>query len=282
MTVLVGMNFYRAAGDPGRRQERAIRALRALPDVCVVNLQWRDEPFEVDGIPTRAVLQANSRTISGREGRRKPIISEMFDALAVAAAEHRCRYFIYANSDIEITPQAISLIDGSARDGFAFVRTDLDPETGVPLGPMRFGVDAFAFSVAWWGLHRHRFRAYIAGEPAWDNVYLAVLLTHSNGELIDQQGMVLHQRHDSPWMKSPFDDYTWYLAALDRPYFALWARFHADWVRLVETPAVESAMRALRGRIFTIDELRRGRVVQWGRALKARVRYAVQQHRRRS
>ncbi len=280
MTVLVGMNFYAVTGDAGRRQERAIRALHALADVRTVNLQWRDDVFEVAGIPALPVLRADSRTVSGREGRRKPIISEMLDALAVVAADHRCRSFLYANSDIEITPAAIALIEGSQRDGFAFMRTDLDPETGIAVGTMRFGVDAFAFDVSWWRRHRHRFRSYIAGEPVWDNVYLSVLLTHGDAELIDQKGMILHEQHASPWKTSPFNDYTWFLAALDRPYFTQWARFHAEWTRLPEASVDAPAVEALRVRIFTLNELHRGRVVQWGRMLKARFRYSVQQRRR--
>lgn len=277
MTVLIGMNFYRATGGAGRRQERAIRALRALRDVRAVNLQWPDDVYDVDGIPSRPLLCTDSRTVSGREGRRKPVVSEMLDLLAAEAVAAGCRYFVYANSDIAVTPQAVALIAASTGQGLAFVRTEVDPATGAALGAMRFGVDAFAFEASWWQRHRRRFRPYIAGEPVWDNVYLAILLTHSNAELIDRPGMILHEQHDSPWQGSPFDHYTWYLAALDRPYFTLWARFHAEWAPLAETSANEAAIRALRARIFTVRELHRGRAIQWARALKAWVRYAVQQ-----
>ncbi|HUX33200.1 MAG TPA: hypothetical protein VMV51_04950 [Gemmatimonadaceae bacterium] len=278
MSVLVGMNFYPATGDAGRRQDHAIAALRGLANVSVVNLQWPDAVFAVDGIPTVARLQRDSRTVSGCPGRRKPIISEMLQILATEAMARGCRQFLFANADIEITPAAIAEAARGATDGCVFVRTDLDPVTRAPLGVMRFGVDAFAFDVAWWQRHRKRFRAYIAGEPVWDNVYTAILLTHSNARFLDGEGLVLHERHESPWRGSPFDDYTWYLAALDRPYFARWAAFHAELTQLAKTgPLDPAAVRMLRERVFTPRALWRGRPLQWARALKAGIRYAVRE-----
>lgn len=276
MSVLVGMNFYPATGDGERRQNRAIDALRGLTNVCAANLQWPDEEFAVDGIPTVARLQRDSRTVSGRGGRRKPIVSEMLQVLAEEAEVRGCRRFVFANADIEITPAAIAEAARDGSDGCVFVRTDLDPVTHAPLGVMRFGVDAFAFDVAWWQRHRTRFRAYIAGEPVWDNVYTAILLTHSNAQFLDREGLVLHERHESPWRGSPFDDYTWYLAALDRPYFSQWAAFHAELTQLGDAAAHDAAVvRALRERMFDRRALRRGRPLQWARALKARARYAM-------
>lgn len=280
MSVLVGMNFYPATGDAGRRQDRAIDALRGLANVSAVNLQWSDDVFAVEGISTVARLERDSRTVSGRPGRRKPILSEMLQVLATEAVARGCRQFLFANADIEITPGAIAETARDAAEGCVFVRTDLDPVTRAPLGVMRFGVDAFAFDLGWWQRHRKRFRAYIAGEPVWDNVYTAILLTHSNARFLDRAGLVLHERHESPWRGSPFDDYTWYLAALDRLYFSQWAVFHAELTQLAETgPPDPAAVQALRERVFTPRALRRGRPLQWARALKARLRYAVREGR---
>ncbi|OYV99328.1 MAG: hypothetical protein B7X11_05470, partial [Acidobacteria bacterium 37-65-4] len=176
---------------------------------------------------------------------------------------------------IEITPATIALVDETPREGYAFVRTDVDPETRASIGQMRFGVDAFAFDVRWWGRNRQRFRAYIAGEPVWDNVYAAILLAHSNGGFVDREGLLLHERHESPWRDSPYDDYTWYLAALDRPYFSLWSAFHAELMALGAAGAGADAVDALRNRVFDASRLHRGRVLQLLRAAKARARYAV-------
>lgn len=276
MSVLVGMNFYAAQGDAGRRQDRAIAALRALPGTPCVNLQWPDGRFDVSGIETLAMLHRDARTVSGRDGRRKPIVADMLDVLAGAAAMRGCSHFLFANADIEITPAAMALINERQCDGYAFVRTDLDPETHGPVGQMRYGVDAFAFDVRWWSRHRRRFRAYIAGEPVWDNVYTAILLTHSDGAIVDREGLMLHERHESPWRRSPYDDYTWYLAALDRPYFSLWTAFHAEFmIQSAEHPDA-AVVNGLGHRVFDAAALRRGRVVQFFRATKARARYAVQ------
>ncbi len=279
MSVLVGMNFYAAQGDAARRQDRAIAALRVLRGTPCVNLQWPDGRFDVAGIETLAVLHRDARTVTGRDGRRKPIVPDMLDILADAAPARGCSHFLFANADIEITPAAIALIDETPRDGYAFVRTDLDPETHLSAGQMRYGVDAFAFDVRWWGRHRHRFRAYIAGEPVWDNVYTAILLAHSDAAFVDREGLVLHERHESPWRDSPYDAYTWYLAALDRPYFSLWATFHAELTLLGAALADPMAVDALRRRVFDPAALRHGRVVQCLREAKARVRYAVRRRR---
>ena len=275
MSVLIGMNFYAAQGDAGRRQDRAIAALRALRGTPCVNLQWPDGRFDVPGIETLATLRRDARTVTGRDGRRKPIVPDMLDILADAASARGCLHFLFANADIEITPAAIALIDEAPRDGYAFVRTDLDPETHASIGQMRYGVDAFAFDVRWWGRNRHRFRAYIAGEPVWDNVYTAILLTHSDAAFVDREGLVLHERHESPWRDSPYDDYTWYLAALDRPYFSLWSTFHAEFMALGAAGVGADAVDAMRDRLFDASRLGGGRVVQFLRAAKARARYAM-------
>jgi len=278
VSLLIGMNFYRATGDAARRQDRAIAALRRLAGVAAVNLQWPDDAFAVEGIPTVDRLIHDSRAVTGRDGRRKPIVGEMLDLLAAEAEARGCDRFLFANGDIEITSEAAALIEETPREGWVFTRTDLDPDTHAPLKTMTFGVDAFVFDVAWWRRHRQRFRPYILGEPVWDNVYTAVLLTHSDAPFVNRVGLVLHERHDAPWRASPFNDYTWFLAALDRPYFSLWARFHAELTRLGSHLASD-AVDTLRRRIFDARALRHGRTLQFARVLKARARYALQQRR---
>jgi len=275
VNVLIGMNFYAASGDAARRQARAIDTLRSLPGASCVNLQWPDGRFDVPGIPTLAELKQDARSVTGRDGPRKPVIPEMLDLLAAAAEKEGCRYFVYANADVEITVPALDRIRQTARDGYAFARTDIDPDTGMPLGPMLFGVDAFALDVAWWRRHRARFRPYIGGEPVWDNVYTAILLCHSNGEFVNQSGCLRHERHAVAWARSPYGSYTALLAALDRPYFTLWAVFHAELTVLRTAGADTAAEDALRRRVFTVAAARRGWLLQRLRAAKARARYAL-------
>jgi hypothetical protein len=275
VNVLIGMNFYAASGDAARRQARAIDMLRTMPKASCVNLQWPDGRFDVPGIPTLAELKQDARSVTGRDGPRKPVIPEMLDLLAAAAEKEGCRYFLYANADVELTASALERMHHTAREGYAFARTDMDPDTGAPLGPMLFGVDAFAFDVNWWRRHRTRFRAYIGGEPVWDNVYTAILLCHSNGEFVDQPGLLRHERHAVAWARSPYGSYTALLAALDRPYFTLWAVFHAELTVLRSAGAGAAADDELRRRVFTAAAARRGWLVQQLRAAKARARYTL-------
>ena len=279
MTVLVGMNFFPATGAAARRQARAMAALKALGRAACVNVQWTDERFEVAGIPTIATLRRDARTVTGRPGPRKPIVSDILDALAPLARDRGCRYFLHTNADIEIAPAALARIEDEGRDGYAFTRTDVDPDTGADLGAMLFGVDAFAFDVSWWERHRSRFRAYIAGEPVWDDVYTAVLLSHSNGQFVTSEGLIRHERHETTWTAGPYAAYTALLAALDRPYFSLWAVFHAELTALRAAGADAAAEEALRRRVFTPGAARRGWLVQQLRAARARARYAMTQRR---
>src|SRR3954466_14813673 len=84
--ITIGTRFYPAAADGERRQQLARDALLALPDVHRVNLQFTDETYRPEGFETRAVLRSDSRTVTGGGRVRKPIVREMFDALAAAAA----------------------------------------------------------------------------------------------------------------------------------------------------------------------------------------------------
>ncbi len=275
MSLLIGANFYAARGDEARRQDGAIRALRALPGVHTANLQWPDSVYDVEGVPTVPALRQDSLMATGREGRRKPMVAEILGALADLAGRQGCGHFMFVNADIEIMPAAVALIEHDPRDGFVLARTDFEAETRTPLGVMQFGSDAFVFATDWWEQNAWRFRPYIAGEPVWDNVYTAILLTHSNAEFVNRPGLILHERHGMSQRSSPFNDYTWLLAALDRPYFSLWAAFSAELSKLPNDASDETAVRTLRTRIFDPRALRRGRALQWARAVKARLRYAL-------
>jgi hypothetical protein len=224
--IAIGSQFFPAEGDAGRRQQRARAALLALDDVCRVNLQFADEDFRAAGFETRPVLVRDSRTVTGGEGRRKPIVSEMFDALAAAAREHGCRYFAYLNADIEVTPAAIDRVGGGL-DGYAFCRMDLDPATRAPAGVERSGLDMFAIDVDWWARERHRFRPYIAGEMCWDNVYAAIICAHGRGDIVDEAPGIFHERHLGAWSEGLFAYYNGYLAALDARYFSQWTVYAA-------------------------------------------------------
>jgi hypothetical protein len=276
MTLLLGVNAFPASGDGARRQARALAAWRALEGVRLASLGWPGDVLEVEGFATHPVLRQDSRTVSGRNGPRKPVVSEAFDRLAEIAAREGCRWFAYANSDIAWTQAAVDRIAGGGRDAYALSRTDVHPETGEALEIVTPGVDAFAVSVAWWRANRRRFRAYIGGEPVWDNVYAALLLRHADAVLLNREALLTHERHPAgDWRRSPFARYLNFLAALDRPYFTLWAVYHDRLAALRGAGAPEDEEMRLQREVFRRGPGPLDRLVQAGRAVKARVRWAA-------
>lgn len=274
MSILLGVNAFPARGDAGRRQARALAAWRALSGVQLANLQWADDVYEVDGFDTVPVLTSDSRAATGLGGRRLPLVSECFDRLAELAHERGLRWFAYANSDVAYTQGAIDRIVEGGRQGYAFCRMDFDPETGEEVGMVTAGVDAFAVGVEWWRANRHRFRAYLGGEPIWDNVYAAILLAHADAVLVHREPLVRHERHPAgDWRGSPYATYLQYLAALDRPYFTLWAAWHHRLLELRARGASEDEEARLQREVFGRRPSVLDRAVQAARVAKARARW---------
>lgn len=274
MSILLGVNSFPARGDGGRRQAEALGAWRALSGVHLANLQWADDVYEVDGFETAPVLAADSRTATGLGGRRLPLVSECFDRLEAMARERGLRWFAYANSDIAYTQGAIDRIVTDRRQGYAFCRMDFDAETGGDVEMVTAGVDAFAVDVDWWRANRHRFRAYIGGEPIWDNVYAAILLAHSDAVLVHREPLVRHERHPAgDWRASPYAPYLNYLAALDRPYFTLWAVWHHRLLELRAGGSTERQELELQREVFGRRPSVLDRAVQAARAARAKARW---------
>jgi hypothetical protein len=280
MSLLLGVNAFAGSGEEARRQGRALERWRGLSGVHLANLQWADDVFELEGFETHAVLREDSRTVTGRAGPRKPIMSEAFDRLAEIASAKGCRWFAYANSDVEWTQGAVDTVRDGGREVYAFSRGDVDPESGEVVEMVTAGIDAFAVDVGWWGANRRRFRAYIGGEPIWDNVYTAILLSHGTGALLNREPLLRHERHPaSDWRGSPFAAYLQHLAALDRPYFTRWAVYHHELLRLRAAGASEADELTLQRRVFGGRFSPGERLVQAGRALKWRWRWMRQRQR---
>ena len=201
-------------------------ALGELRDVAAVDLQWSAEPDKRPWIRTLPALRRDSTSITGRDGRAKPIAREVFDVLAALAERGGHRYFLFFNSDLIVTQAAVDRIVREGRDGYAFSRLDVGGPGGGAPTIMTYGLDAFAFDVGWWRAHRRRFRPYILGEALWDNVYVALLMAHGNGAIENRHGETWHERHPRVWEGSPFADYNGFLAALDGRYFSLWVHYH--------------------------------------------------------
>jgi len=270
--TLIGTQLYAAAGDAARRQANCVSSLLALRDVDVVNVQWREEPCAHPAIDTLAVLDRDAASVVGVAGRKKPIVADLCDALAHAAAARGCRYFVLVNGDIVVTQAAIDRIASGGRQTYAFSRRDVDPESGDERGIMVFGIDAFAFDVAWWSANRHRFRAYVFGEPCFDNVFAAIMMTHGNGTIENRRGEIRHDLHPSQ-AGGAFARFNHYLAALDTPYFRLWARYIAALQPMRERGASEADEQAMLERMFVWSASPLAGVWHAGRWARARWRY---------
>lgn len=271
-TIAIGSAFYPSEGDDRRRQLRARDALLALPGVVAVHVQFHDDAYAPKGLVTRRVLRLDSRRITGAAGRRKPIVSEMCDALAAVAREAGARYFAYINADIEVTPAAIEYVRSGGRDAYAFSRLDVDPDTGHALGIQRYGIDMLAIDTAWWARERRRFRPYIAGEAAWDNVYAAILCSHGRADVVNHRALIRHERHPMLWKDGPFAEHNGFLAALDHPYFSQWARY-IDALEHAADPEAEHD-RLIQEVLGDGRRSAGARLRHAGRQLRARWRYA--------
>lgn len=274
--IVIGSNFYPSAGDAGRRQDQARRALLALTEVLPINLQFADAEWTPPAIRTLRVLQQDSRTVTAAEGKRKPIVSEMLDALAAVADENGCRYVALVNADIEVTQEAVDRIVTRGLDAYAFCRMDVDARSRAHPAVQLYGTDLFAADVRWWRRQRRRFRPYIAGEACWDNVYAAIACSHGRAEIVHDAPGIFHERHDADWTAGPFAEYNGYLAALDAPYFSRWAVYisrlqdAAATGRPIDCDAV--AREVFSGPLLTPA----GRVRHALRRARARVKYARQ------
>jgi hypothetical protein len=272
--IAIGTRFYPADGDSERRQARARAALLALDGIVPINLQFVDEDFRPEGFRTLPVLRQDSRILTGAAGARKPVVSEMFAALAGVARTTGCRYFAYLNADIEVTPAALERVLAGDRDGYAFARTDVDPVTRTDLGVQIFGLDMFAIDAAWWAREGRRFRPYIAGEACWDNVYAALICGHGRGAVVNDRPGIYHERHPTVWHDGPFAEHNGFLAALDAPYFSRWVQYVTRLDEMqkagmpVDGPALVAATLA-DARLSTLETARHA-----VRQLRARFRYA--------
>ena len=272
--LIVGINYFPGNDDLIRRQAAAVAALRTLQRVHPVNVQFYDEVQSVEGLRELAVLRNDSRLVSGRAGPRKPIVTEVFDRLADEADRVSAEWFLLINSDIILTQAAVDLVLDGGYEALVFARTDFDTPGRANPELLIYGQDAFAVRVDWWRRNRGRFREYILGDYVFDNVYTAQLLCHARAVLVDGGHYLWHERHPTTTAStSPFGRYAQFLAALDTPYFSLWAQYAH---RVQNDPtATEGAVghTALQREVFHHQPGVGARLVQSLRSLKAVVRY---------
>lgn len=272
--MLIGTHTFAAAGESARRQAAGIASLRALRDVDIVNVQFERNPHDVDGVPSLAVLRETSNAITGRRGPTKPVMSEIFDALATHAASRGLSSFCFTNADIIFSQEAVDWMLSAPRDGYVLSRQDFDGRTGIPTKMEVAGTDVFAIATRWWAGNRTRFRPYLAGEGGWDNVYTAVLLCHGDAILENRRPLVRHEIHPpGPMPSAHFGEYVRMLCAFDARYFSLWCRYWDGLLRLRAAGARVEEEAAWARDVFVWKPTSAERLIQVGRNVKARLRY---------
>jgi hypothetical protein len=227
MTVVLGTHVYPASGSALSRMDAALHSWTELKGVSLVDLQFGGgtgsdrSPFK-----SRHVLTTDSTTITGREGPRKPVMSELLQQLAAVAAAEGSVYFGFSNADIHVSQHAIDLVSQSGLDAVVFTRMDVEAGTGRELGEFYSGQDTIFLNLDFYRRHQSRFRPYVVGEMPWDVVYTSIVLTHGNSRLVNRGAFTTHVAHETIWVDSPFGEHAWRLARLDWAYMARWYRFY--------------------------------------------------------
>jgi hypothetical protein len=274
--VLIGTHTWAASPDATRRNAAAIASLHALHGVEIVNLQFRDGPHEHPGLRTLAVLPRDSNTLTGRRGPRKPVMVDLFDALASEASARSLPYFCFTNTDILISQAAIDWIRGAGLDGCVFSRQNFDGQTGEPTSIEFAGYDVYAIRPDWWQGNRYRFRPYLAGEGVWDEVYTSIIMCHANAAIENRRSLVRHEAH--PMVPIPsrwFGKYVQMLAAFDAAYFSIWCRYYCGIRRMRAAGATLEEEMEFARRTFVYVPSALERAVQRARNVKWRALYQL-------
>lgn len=247
--ILLGTSIAGRGGDSGRRETAAQASLVecvAGGEALCVNLGFIDEPDRAGPLETLRVLGLDAPRVSAVAGPRKPVITEMLDALASEADARGLSRIGLVNGDIIVTRQAIARVSNGAIPAAALSRTDFG---GGPEEPLLHGVDMVVFDVGFWRRERRRFREYLLGEPVWDNVYASIIACHG-GTLINRERLILHERHAAAFHGSPYARYIHLLAARDRSYFSIWCAYVSRATGLREGGGTPEEERALQREIF--------------------------------
>lgn len=250
--MVLGTHIYPASGAAAERMRRALDAWTTLSGVRLVNLQFAGDPSPAThhGFRTCAVLQQDSRGVTGAQGVRKPIMREMLDRLVEEADQAGCAYAGFSNADILVSQAAIDRVAGGGRDATVFSRMDVDPLTGNAIGEFISGQDTLFIRPAVYRALRARLRPYIVGEMPWDVVYTSILLTHCRTELVNRGDDCRHVAHETIWVDSPFAKYGWQLAHMDWTYLERWYRYYYPAKAMREAGRPRAEEDALRDAVF--------------------------------
>jgi hypothetical protein len=274
--VLVGTHTWAANADGARRNANGIASLQALHDTDIVNVQFRDRPHEHPGLETLAAMPRDSNVLTGRKGPRKPVMVDLFDALAREASARALPYFCFTNTDILISQPAIDWIRQAGKDACIFSRRNFHATTGAPMTIEFAGYDVYAIRPFWWFRHRHRFRPYIAGEGIWDEVYTTIIMCHADAAIENRLSLVRHEAHPMvPVPSKEFGRYIQMLAAFDAGYFSVWCRYYVGVTAMREAGARPEEEEAFAREVFVWRPGAADRAIQIARNVKAVGRYQL-------
>ena len=274
--VLLGTHTWAASADAARRNAHALASLQALHGIDIVNVQFRDRPHEHPGVQTLAVLPRDSNGLTGRKGPRKPVMVDLFDALAREASARELPYFCSTNTDILISQPAIDWIRQAGKDAYIFSRQNFDGPTGAPTTIEFAGYDVYAIRPAWWFDHRHRFRTYIAGEGIWDEVYTTIIMCHADAAIENRLALVRHEAHPMvPVPSKEFGRYIQMLSAFDAVYFSIWCHYYVGVTSMREAGARPEEEEAFAREVFVWRPGAGERAIQLVRNAKAVARYRL-------
>jgi glycosyltransferase involved in cell wall biosynthesis len=272
--VVVGTHAYPAQGEGARRQAAAAASLAALTCRRRLALVFPGDACATDGLEQQPALARDSAGLALVPAPRRAVTREVFDALAAIARDAGARYFFFVNGDIRLSQEAVDLVERGDRTAYVFARTNVDAD-GRNGELLLGGVDGFAVDVTWYSRNAWRFRDYLVGDRTWDNVYAAILFGHADARMVYRPGWLLHERHASRWLDSPYIHYLRYLSALDAQYFRLWCEFHHAGCQAIVEGGGEDSLNAIARRVFAWRPSLADRAVQRARGWKAVVRYAM-------
>jgi glycosyltransferase involved in cell wall biosynthesis len=198
------------------RQEECVKSISHLipSGVVPLNICYEDEYLQPAGWHVAPVLKRSADVELKIDGKRKPFVTDLFDAASEWAVKRGVRWFALSNSDIIFTPRLLHELRKLLKDGYetlAVSRTDLleiDPVSNeIKVYLEILGYDVFICKTDWWTKNRRLFQEYIFGEKAWDNAFATIMGAHSKFHILYSEGLCLHFKHPMEWIQGPYADY---------------------------------------------------------------------------
>lgn len=211
----------------------SINELKAL-NIMPLNICYPDELIQPEGWEVSTTLIESADKKLNLQGKRKPFVTDIFNAASKKAKEHSIDWFIITNGDVMLTPSLIKearLLFEKGYENIAVSRTDvekIDIERGYIVGSLEVrGYDVFICRSEWWENNKHRFQPYIFGERAWDDAYTAIMASHSKFHIFYTVGLCYHFKHSADWHDTgPYANYNMSLfLGVDRMYVQSFSPF---------------------------------------------------------